>query len=53
MESNIKRGLIIEFIGVVCFSLTLPATSRPVPYFGRRMLDWVGSKGLHTWICKV
>ncbi|CAM3937940.1 hypothetical protein BASU183_08690 [Bacillus subtilis] len=38
MESNIKRGLIIEFIGVVCFSLTLLATSIPVPYFGRQSI---------------
>ncbi|MEH7335402.1 DMT family transporter [Neobacillus drentensis] len=34
MENNIKRGMLIGFIGIVCFSLTLPATSIAVPYFG-------------------
>ncbi|MDI2588545.1 DMT family transporter [Psychrobacillus sp. NEAU-3TGS] len=34
MENNIKRGMVLGFIGIVCFSLTLPATSIAVPYFG-------------------
>ncbi|MDT8862238.1 DMT family transporter [Alkalihalobacillus sp. MEB130] len=34
MENSIKRGMILGFIGIVCFSLTLPATSIAVPYFG-------------------
>jgi drug/metabolite transporter (DMT)-like permease len=34
MENNIKRGMLLGFIGIVCFSLTLPATSIAVPYFG-------------------
>ncbi|MCY7917140.1 hypothetical protein [Bacillus vallismortis] len=38
MESNIKRGLIIGFIGVVCFSSPLPATSTAVPYFGETIV---------------
>lgn len=34
MENNGKRGMVLGFIGIVCFSLTLPATSIAVPYFG-------------------
>ncbi|WP_144553220.1 DMT family transporter [Bacillus sp. X1(2014)] len=34
MENNIKRGMLLGFIGIVSFSLTLPATSIAVPYFG-------------------
>ena len=34
MTNSIKRGMILGFIGIVCFSLTLPATSIAVPYFG-------------------
>ncbi|KAB2328090.1 DMT family transporter [Cytobacillus depressus] len=34
MENNIKRGMLLGFIGILCFSLTLPATSIAVPYFG-------------------
>ncbi len=34
MENNLKRGMLLGFIGIVCFSLTLPATSIAVPYFG-------------------
>ncbi|WP_436970093.1 DMT family transporter [Lysinibacillus sphaericus] len=30
----IKKGMILGFIGIVCFSFTLPATSIAVPYFG-------------------
>lgn len=29
-----KIGLLLGFVGVICFSLTLPATSTAVPYFG-------------------
>jgi drug/metabolite transporter (DMT)-like permease len=38
MENNIKKGMIIGFIGIVCFSLTLPATSIAVPYFGETIV---------------
>ncbi|KXY31012.1 DMT family transporter [Bacillus sp. FSL K6-0067] len=31
---NIKKGMILGFIGIICFSFTLPATSIAVPYFG-------------------
>ncbi|MFD2444033.1 DMT family transporter [Bacillus sp. CGMCC 1.16607] len=34
MENSMKRGMLLGFIGVVCFSLTLPATRIAVPYFG-------------------
>lgn len=34
MENNITKGMLLGFIGIVCFSLTLPATSIAVPYFG-------------------
>ena len=34
MTNSTKRGMILGFIGIVCFSLTLPATSIAVPYFG-------------------
>jgi drug/metabolite transporter (DMT)-like permease len=34
MENHMKRGMLLGFIGVVCFSLTLPATSIAVPHFG-------------------
>ncbi|MBM7608928.1 drug/metabolite transporter (DMT)-like permease [Lysinibacillus composti] len=34
MESNLKRGMLLGLIGIICFSLTLPATSIAVPYFG-------------------
>lgn len=38
METKVKRGMLIGFIGVVCFSLTLPATSIAVPYFGETIV---------------
>ncbi|MBT2655848.1 DMT family transporter [Bacillus sp. ISL-18] len=38
MENNIKRGMLIGFIGIVCFSLTLPATRIAVPYFGETIV---------------
>jgi drug/metabolite transporter (DMT)-like permease len=38
MENKIKRGMLIGFIGMVCFSLTLPATSIAVPYFGETIV---------------
>jgi len=34
VETKVKRGMLLGFIGVVCFSLTLPATSIALPYFG-------------------
>ncbi|TQR37022.1 DMT family transporter [Lysinibacillus sphaericus] len=34
MSMAIKKGMILGFIGIVCFSFTLPATSIAVPYFG-------------------
>jgi len=33
-KSREKIGMLWGFIGVICFSLTLPATSVAVPYFG-------------------
>ncbi|WP_370452624.1 DMT family transporter [Lysinibacillus sp. SGAir0095] len=33
-----KRGMLLGFIGIVCFSLTLPATSVAVPYFGETIV---------------
>ncbi|MEH7086605.1 DMT family transporter [Neobacillus drentensis] len=38
MENNNKRGMLLGFIGIVCFSLTLPATSIAVPYFGETIV---------------
>ena len=38
MENNIKRGMLIGFIGIICFSLTLPATRIAVPYFGETIV---------------
>lgn len=38
IETKVKRGMLIGFIGVVCFSLTLPATSIAVPYFGETIV---------------
>ncbi|PAF16992.1 DMT family transporter [Terribacillus saccharophilus] len=38
MENNLRKGMIIGFIGVICFSLTLPATSVAVPYFGETIV---------------
>ncbi|MGX9134187.1 DMT family transporter [Rummeliibacillus sp. JY-2-4R] len=38
MEKNMKRGMLLGFIGIVCFSLTLPATSIAVPYFGETIV---------------
>lgn len=38
MENKIKRGMLLGFIGVVCFSLTLPATRISVPYFGETIV---------------
>ncbi|QCJ44609.1 DMT family transporter [Bacillus sp. S3] len=38
MGNNSKRGMLFGFIGVVCFSLTLPATSIAVPYFGETIV---------------
>ncbi|KMY49855.1 DMT family transporter [Peribacillus loiseleuriae] len=34
MKNNTKKGMLLGFIGIICFSLTLPATSIAVPYFG-------------------
>lgn len=34
MENNTKKGMLLGFVGIICFSLTLPATSFAVPYFG-------------------
>lgn len=34
MENTIKKGMLLGFIGIICFSFTLPATSIAVPYFG-------------------
>ncbi|MFJ8234930.1 DMT family transporter [Ureibacillus sp. NPDC094379] len=34
MEINLKRGMLLGLVGIICFSLTLPATSIAVPYFG-------------------
>ncbi|MEK4629091.1 MAG: DMT family transporter [Solibacillus sp.] len=34
MENNTSKGMLLGFIGIVCFSFTLPATSISVPYFG-------------------
>ena len=34
MKNNIRKGMLLGFIGVICFSLTLPATRTAVPYFG-------------------
>lgn len=33
-----KRGMLLGFIGIVCFSLTLPATRIAVPYFGETIV---------------
>lgn len=38
MENNMKRGMLLGLIGIVCFSLTLPATRIAVPYFGETMV---------------
>ncbi|MED1467025.1 DMT family transporter [Bacillus salipaludis] len=38
MENNMKKGMLIGFIGIVCFSLTLPATRIAVPYFGETIV---------------
>jgi drug/metabolite transporter (DMT)-like permease len=38
MESNRKKGMLLGFIGIVCFSLTLPATRIAVPYFGETIV---------------
>ena len=38
MEKNIQRGMLFGVIGVVCFSLTLPATRIAVPYFGEAIV---------------
>lgn len=38
METNIKSGMLLGFIGIVCFSLTLPSTSISVPYFGETIV---------------
>jgi len=38
MENNIKRGMLLGFIGIISFSLTLPATSIAVPYFGETIV---------------
>ena len=34
MEGNLTKGMLLGFVGIVCFSFTLPATSIAVPYFG-------------------
>ncbi|PEV45121.1 multidrug transporter [Bacillus thuringiensis] len=34
MKNNIRKGMLLGIIGVICFSLTLPATRTAVPYFG-------------------
>ena len=38
MEINMKKGMLLGFIGIVCFSFTLPATSIAVPYFGETIV---------------
>lgn len=38
MDKKNKRGMLLGFIGVVCFSLTLPATRISVPYFGETIV---------------
>lgn len=38
MEISMKRGMLLGFIGIVCFSFTLPATSIAVPYFGETIV---------------
>jgi len=34
LEGNLTKGMLLGFVGIVCFSFTLPATSIAVPYFG-------------------
>ncbi|WP_367888231.1 DMT family transporter [Bacillus wiedmannii] len=38
MENNIRKGMLLGCIGVICFSLTLPATRTAVPYFGEAIV---------------
>ncbi|PQQ47414.1 DMT family transporter [Bacillus thuringiensis] len=38
MKSNIRKGMLLGIIGVICFSLTLPATRTAVPYFGEAIV---------------
>lgn len=38
MEIDIKRGMLLGLVGIVCFSITLPATSIAVPYFGETIV---------------
>ncbi|HDW3056925.1 TPA: DMT family transporter [Bacillus cereus] len=38
MKNNIRKGMLLGFIGVICFSLTLPATRTAVPYFGEAIV---------------
>lgn len=38
MEISMKKGMLLGFIGIVCFSFTLPATSIAVPYFGETIV---------------
>jgi len=38
MDNNRKQGMLLGLIGIICFSLTLPATRIAVPYFGETMV---------------
>ncbi|RHW05907.1 DMT family transporter [Bacillus cereus] len=38
MKNNIRKGMLLGIIGVICFSLTLPATKTAVPYFGEAIV---------------
>ncbi|HDR8066144.1 DMT family transporter [Bacillus thuringiensis] len=38
MKNNIRKGMLLGCIGVICFSLTLPATRTAVPYFGEAIV---------------
>ncbi|MDZ5610641.1 DMT family transporter [Bacillus pseudomycoides] len=38
MKNNIRKGMLLGIIGVICFSLTLPATRTAVPYFGETIV---------------
>ncbi|MEK4385576.1 DMT family transporter [Solibacillus sp. FSL W7-1464] len=38
METHMKKGMLLGFIGIICFSFTLPATSIAVSYFGETIV---------------
>ncbi|GKV57006.1 hypothetical protein NCCP2222_29530 [Sporosarcina sp. NCCP-2222] len=38
MGNDTRRGMVLGLIGIICFSLTLPATSIAVPYFGETIV---------------